>query len=468
MNTDTANTDAALMRDYEVSGSEASFREIVERYLPLVHSAALRMVNGDTHRAQDIAQTVFADLARKARALNPNAVLANWLWTATHHAAANVIRREQRRARREQTAAYDQELNTMPATETEHDWEQLRPALDQALAELPSADRDAVLLRYFKQRELRAIGQILGLSEDAARKRVSRALDKLHGVLIRRGVTLSATALAATLSAHAVTAAPAGLATIITTTSLATATTAGAGLGLVQLIAMSTKLKIAMAALVAVLFVSGAGYGVWNWRESNRGERAHPVDLSKYFNAAMDDNWVRADSSATNFALLPRGRRVLAGVRFDVGYGLIQLSGRDLRRKNPTFPTNVAEIPIREECRRIHLLHGTMFKIPDGSPLGLLVLNYRGGGKESLMFNYGYHVRDWSPFYPPNTAPTPPKSPTTQVAWTGTNAGSRPGEFQRLFRTTFQNPRPSAVIESVDYVSVMSSSAPFLLALSVD
>lgn len=463
-------TDAALVRDYALNGSEAAFREIVERYLPLVHSAALRMLNGDTHRAQDVAQTVFADLARKAKSLDANVVLATWLWSATHHAAAKVVRTEQRRVRREETAARDQELTAMSATESEQDWEQLRPALDEALAELPTADRDAVLLRYFKRCELRAVGEMLGLSEDAARKRVSRALDKLHSMLLRRGITLSVAALAATLGVHAVTATPVGLATTIATTSLATAASAGSGVSVLHLIAMSTKAKVAIAASIGMLFVSGAGYGLWTWHDSNRGLRAQPIELAGFYNGSLDENWVGSPVKDNTLASLPRGRQTFGGVRFQVGSGLIQLSGREfVKRKFQSFPTNVADIRIERKFDRLHLLHGASYEANGSPPIATVTLHYEDGKTHTLMLNYDFHVANWWFFARKGeTSPPPPKSETSVLDWTGRNPAVGPEVILRLFRSTFENPRPNVHITNLEYGSLMTASAPFLLALSVD
>ena len=202
------NDDLQLLRRYAEEGSECAFSELVARHIDLVYTAALRHVAGDAHLAQDITQTVFADLARKARALPNGVVLAGWLHQATRFAAAKAVRAERRRLNREREAVVMQE----PSTETDANWEQLSPVLDEAVARLGAKDRDAVLLRYFERKDLRAVGGALGTSEEAARKRVGRALEKLRRYLTDRGVTLPATALATALSGSAVHSAPAALA----------------------------------------------------------------------------------------------------------------------------------------------------------------------------------------------------------------------------------------------------------------
>src|SRR5437773_962062 len=234
--------DSELLRRYAENGCETAFTELVQRHLDLVYSAAMRQVGGDMHLAQDVAQTVFVDLARKAATISAHSVLTCWLYTSTRFAATKVVRAEQRRRAREQEAYTMQELTNMPAPEPQ--WEQLRPLLDEAMHELKDRDRNAVLLRYFEGRQLAEVGTKLGLSEDAARMRVGRALEKLRGLLAKRGAVSTATALAALLSSQTVTAAPAGLAVNIAGTALASAASgAGTTLTILKLITM-TKLKV--------------------------------------------------------------------------------------------------------------------------------------------------------------------------------------------------------------------------------
>jgi RNA polymerase sigma factor (sigma-70 family) len=210
--------DDELLRRYADEKSEDAFAELVRRHLDLVYSAALRQVNGDAHLAQDVAQMVFTELSRKAASLSHRPVLTGWLYTCAHFCAAKAVRTERRRHSREQEAQAMQELldNHGP----EPDWEKVRPVLDQVMVELSEPDREAILMRYFEKRPLGEIGQRLGLSEDAARKRVERGLEKLRAVLARRGLTTSAS-LAIAISANAVHAAPAGLAAVVTAGAVA-------------------------------------------------------------------------------------------------------------------------------------------------------------------------------------------------------------------------------------------------------
>ncbi len=215
------NPDSELLRAYVEQGSEAAFAEIVARHLDLVYSAAIRRVGGNTHLAQDAAQLAFADLARRASSLTRHTNLAGWLYTSACYAALKLVRAEARRAAREQAALLMDETTADPPAE----WERLRPLLDSAMLQLNAGEREAVILRFFTGRSFAEIGAVQALGEDTARKRVTRALDKLHGLLARRGFTSTSAALAAVLTQQAITAAPAGLAQSVSGLALASAAT---------------------------------------------------------------------------------------------------------------------------------------------------------------------------------------------------------------------------------------------------
>jgi RNA polymerase sigma factor (sigma-70 family) len=238
-----------LLADYVKNGSEPAFRELVTHYFDLVFSTALRLVEGDSHRAQDVVQTVFMDLARQAARLPKDLALGGWLHRDTCFIAAKMMRGERRRQLRERQAA---EMNALNHDDT--GFAQLAPILDEAINDLPEEDRTAVLLRFYERRDLRSVGEAMGTSENAAQKRVSRALDQLHGILTRQGVTLSAAALATGLATRAVTAAPAGLASSIAGMVVANAVGTGATpVALFKALSV-TKLKLrAVGALVAIV-----------------------------------------------------------------------------------------------------------------------------------------------------------------------------------------------------------------------
>lgn len=225
----TAVDDQHLLLRHVEDPSEGAFATLVQRHVNLVFYAALRQTGGDAALAEDVTQEVFTDLARKARTLTDRSVLTGWLYTSTRFAAAKACRAESRRRAREQ-AAYTMQEN-QPTNDATHDWELLRPAIDDALHALDPTDREAVLLRFFEGRTFADIGRALRLTEEAARKRVDRALDKMSTVLTRSGVTSTTAALAAVMANQVGVAAPTGLAATVTSAALAGSTAAAAGAG---------------------------------------------------------------------------------------------------------------------------------------------------------------------------------------------------------------------------------------------
>jgi RNA polymerase sigma factor (sigma-70 family) len=235
--------DQELLRDYLQHGSEAAFAALVSRYIDFVYSAALRMVV-DPHLAEDVTQAVFLAVARAAPKLEHCLVLSAWLHRTTRNQAVMTVRSEVRRRTREHEAA---NMN-QNSPEREPAWQELAPQLDAALAQLSATDRDALLLRYFERKTAREIGQRFGVSEDAAQKRVIRALSQLRGAFAGRGLPVTASALVGALSLEAVQAAPTTLAASVTATALATITSTSTQ-GILTLVA-STKFKFALAAIV--------------------------------------------------------------------------------------------------------------------------------------------------------------------------------------------------------------------------
>lgn len=262
--------DVELLRRYANERSEEAFTALVQRHLPLVYHAALRRTNGDAHLAEDVAQAVFANLAQEAGSLQRHAMLGGWLYVATRHAAANAMRTENRRRVREQEA---QAMNEISAPEImAGEWERLRPELDSVMDELGEADRNAVLLRFFENRPYAEIGASFQISEDAARMRVDRSLEKLRALLGRRGITSTAAALGGLLAAQSAMAAPTGLATAVAGSVLAGAGIV-AGAGSAGLIAFMTTNKIMMGIAGAVALVAG-GTAVYEYREARLAETA--------------------------------------------------------------------------------------------------------------------------------------------------------------------------------------------------
>ncbi len=239
---------AALLADYVNTGSEWAFRELISIYVDPVYSTALRIVGNDRLLAEDVTQTVFIDLARKAPQLQNEVILGGWLHRHTRFVASKTVRSERRRQNRERESVYMNSLQQeSPSLEI------VGAFLDEAIDDLKAEDKAAILLRFFERRDFRSIGEVLKTSEDAARMRVNRALDRLETCLRRRGVALPATTLGILLAANMVTAAPVGLAASISATALASVA-APAIPGLVRrALIHATAPKLAIVALLLSL-----------------------------------------------------------------------------------------------------------------------------------------------------------------------------------------------------------------------
>jgi RNA polymerase sigma factor (sigma-70 family) len=245
--------DAELLRRYAREKFEPAFAELVQRHVNFVYAAALRRVGGDAHLAEDVTQQVFTALARGAAGLANHPVLSGWLYTTTRNCAAQVVRSERRRQAREHEAHSMNEITGFSSSVSHAEWERLRPVIDDAVDELGEADRQAVLLRFFEGKSFADVGAKLRVTENAARMRVERALDKLHALLARRGVTSTTAALATAIAGQPTVAAPAALAGAIAAMAVA-GVSAGTGTGAGALLFTMTKLK---AGLIAALVVAG-------------------------------------------------------------------------------------------------------------------------------------------------------------------------------------------------------------------
>jgi len=247
--------DISLLHDFAANRTETAFSALVQRHLGLVHSAALRQTGGDAHLAEEIAQKVFILLAQKAGSLGDGTILSAWLYRSAIYVAADTLKQLRRRQLREQEAFMQSQTNE---ADTAVVWQQLAPVLDETMGELGDADRAALVLRYFENKSANEMAAALNIGEEAAQKRVSRALEKLRSLLAKRGVTLGVTAIAGAVTANAVTAAPVALVSTITAAALTgTATTAATILTITKIITMTTLQKIAVTAALTVTIAGG-------------------------------------------------------------------------------------------------------------------------------------------------------------------------------------------------------------------
>jgi RNA polymerase sigma factor (sigma-70 family) len=382
-----AKSDAQLLREYAGQKSEAAFGEVVHRHADLVYSAALRQM-GSPDLAGEIAQRVFIDLARKARSLagrlREDASLAGWLYRATRYAALNLWREERRRHARERLVMQD----FHSAAESSPDWDMVSPLLDEALSALGDQERDALLLRYFKNQDFRAVGTALGVSDDTAQKRVARSLEKLRTALQRRGLTTTTTALSAALVSQAVQAAPTGLAAAWISASLAGATAeGGAALTLIKIMSM-TKLQFGLGAIVVgslALTVATQHQTEGKMRGENLALRQQMTGLATDMDSLSNRlAQVRAPSPLTDdqFRELLRLRGEVGRLRQQTNLvGTLQEENRRLQSGVETSAKEQAVIAVKYFAHRDAVVNalkiiGTAFRIYANDNNGLYPTNF--------------------------------------------------------------------------------------------
>jgi RNA polymerase sigma factor (sigma-70 family) len=298
-----AEPDATLLRAFAEERSEAAFAELVRRYVDLVYAAARRQLNGDSHQTEEATQAVFAVLARRAGSLVRHQTIVGWLHTTTRWVVLRMRRTERRRREREREAYLMQEIlsDSSPAEE----WERLPPIVDETLSQLQERDREAVLLRYFGGLSFAEVGARLELSENAARMRVDRALEKLRLRLARRGIGSSSAALGLVLANEAASAVPSGLAASVAASAMMNAAVGSASLFAATLAFMNTSKMVGGIAVVAVLGLGGSAY---EWRRA--AENAATADDLRRERQTLR---VRAAVLAEKLEALTRERTAAAG-----------------------------------------------------------------------------------------------------------------------------------------------------------
>ncbi len=191
------------------------------------------------------------------------------------------------------------------------------------------------------------------------------------------------------------------------------------------------------------------------------------LDLSGKFNACLDQFW-QPDSAAdvpqqNHLGAMPRGQQHLGEADFDVR-GVIQLSSRNAAAAGADLPKEVNGIRVGQKCRRLHFLHGTQWRVGEGTRIGSYVVHYAGGAQAALPIIYGQQVRDWW-----SSGGEVYEAKAARVAWKGANeATQRRNASLRIFASPTDNPYPDQTIESVDFVSAMTDSAPFLIAITLE
>ncbi|MEO5803416.1 MAG: sigma-70 family RNA polymerase sigma factor [Verrucomicrobiota bacterium] len=315
-------SDSQLLHAYAESHSEAAFTELVRRHVDFVYSAARRMVC-DPHLAEDVTQGVFVAFARNARQLADRSVFSGWLHRTAQNIAAQTVRTIERRRAREQEAVA---MNELLAHEPDADWQSIAPHLDTALGELSEPDRDALLLRYFERKSAREMAQTLGTSEEAAQKRVNRAVERLREFFSKRNVTIGTSGLVVLISANAVQAAPVGLVAVISSavSLVGTAIQTSTAIGATKTIAMTTLQKTLITTTVTILASAGI-YEVrqiLQLREKNQILRQQQVPLEEQIQRLeKDQNEAKIQTAALveEIAKNKNGNLELLRLRNEVG-----------------------------------------------------------------------------------------------------------------------------------------------------
>ena len=444
-------SDAWLLREYAEHGKESAFAEITARHTNLVYSAALRQLESPD-LAAEIAQQVFIGLARGAQVLSrklaEDASLAGWLCRSARNLSLNLRRDEFRRHSRERQAMAQHD----PTPETLPDWEQVRPLLDAAMDELSETDYDAIVLRYYQQQDLRSVGRALGLSDDAAQKRVSRAVEQLRESFAKRGLTLGAGGLAAVISANAVQAAPVGLAVAISAaavlaaatvaaTAAATATATAATTATVTAAAAKTiALTALQKAAIATLLAAAVGTGIYEVRQVVQRRQSNqappqrqavqanpaspvapaqplargsgelppvvPISLAGVLVPAENDQWDKNSA----IKAIPRGKQIFGGVEFRIE-GMIQLQSKGARDDQQNYRQTIV-VPLAEtnvtaagtqvvqrgsNVAAVHLLGATRYGGAGECDMAQVVWRYADGSASTSHVMFENHVRDWDP-----------------------------------------------------------------------
>ncbi|MGH7951035.1 MAG: TIGR03435 family protein [Limisphaerales bacterium] len=259
------NDDLTLLREFARDNSEAAFAALVSRHVNLVYSVALRQTRA-AHLAEEITQAVFIILARKAHSLGDKIILSGWLCRTARYASANALTIQRRRQKREQEAFMQSQIDSgtgfQPVGEIETEtWNEISPLLDGAMEKLGQKDHDALVLRFFENKNFTEVGAALGASEDAAKMRVSRALEKLRKFFTKRGVSSTTVIIGGAISANSIQAAPIGLAKTISVVAITKGATASVSTltlikGALKIMAW-TKTKTAIVVSAGILLAAG-------------------------------------------------------------------------------------------------------------------------------------------------------------------------------------------------------------------
>jgi RNA polymerase sigma factor (sigma-70 family) len=346
-------SDQELLRQYAEQHGESAFADLVQRHVDAVYSAVLRIVR-DRSMAEDLTQQVFLALAANASKLSGHPALCGWLHRTARNLSAKALRTEARRRKRE-----DEAVRMQQDIEPDRIWTTLEAHLDEALCSLSDQDRDAVLLRFFHGQSAREIADIVSITEAAAQKRVNRALERLRRIFERRGVTVAAQALGTSISAHSISAAPAGLASSISSLLAKTVIRKPAFLAATEAFTMTTMQKT-----IAVISIAAAvGAGVWEARQSS--VRRTQIEAMEQRSANLAAKAKDAQGRRDEFTRLLNARRAEVQHVKDLANEAPKLREEISRIRRPE-PTAAEPDPgMNRWLERVQVLKGLAAAMPD-------------------------------------------------------------------------------------------------------
>ena len=182
------------------------------------------------------------------------------------------------------------------------------------------------------------------------------------------------------------------------------------------------------------------------------------IDLTPHYNASLTKDW-HGQISGNDLARLPQGIQRFGNVDFDIR-GIVQLAGAEATVQH--FPRQIKGIPIGQTCQQLHFLHGSGWNANRGAFVGQYVVHYADGGIEAIPLVFGRNIEDW--WFSPQE---PASVPEAEVVWTGANRASLSlDRGTRLYKYSWTNPRPTMPIETIDFLSGMSDTSPFVIAIT--
>jgi RNA polymerase sigma factor (sigma-70 family) len=488
--------DGELLERFTRHGDEAAFEVLVWRHGPLVLSLCHRLLH-NSHDAEDVLQATFLTLVKKAGSIGKRDALGSWLYKVAYRIVLRV--RETARKRKENAAP----VEDLPAAAAPGD--PRRGLLDEAIDGLPEHYRAALVLCYLQGKSHKEIAEELGCPLGTVSTRLARGREMLRKHFARRGVPLAAGTLGTVLAQHAVSAPVCPLlviGTVKAATSVAAGPAAAGGVISANVAALTqeavktmfvTKLKAAAALGVAGLLAGGLHVaGLWavprpalaeasaveisnapavdtpsavvvpaalRAAQPDKEKAVTYLDLQPKANQKLNET-LRGAILGNHLEELKQGKQTLEGLKFNIGEGMVLLPNTRLK---DVLPEKVEGIKVDAKFAKLHILHGTGWVADDETVIAKYVVRYVDKSEETIEVVYGQDVCDW---WRHDGDKEPPKS---KVAWQGWNEPAKAaGCSIWLFATTWKNPHPDRRVVSIDFESMVTTAAPFVVAMTVE